>query len=225
MYCENDCDNRSDLARSINHARAFARLVTALFAFCLATQAAAQTGTLKGRLKLQDSKKHDAVTVKAQRFTGTKAVAEPVETQTNEKGEYVFEKLPVGEYVLTYAKPGFKTFTTRRQPVASDETVQIKEFTLGKEGEPYASIRGAVLYGVGYSMPNALVTIERIDGGKRFKQEKYSQEGGEFGFTVKAEKAKYRITAQARGFQIATTEIEIDGDELRNIALTLQPIP
>ncbi len=191
----------------------------------LALPAFAQTGALKGRVKLQDSKTHDGVTVKAQRFTGTKPVAEPVETQTNEKGEFAFEKLTAGEYVLSFAKQGFKSFTTRRQEVGGGETLQIKELTLAKEGEPFAEVRGAVLYGVGYSMKDALVTIERIDGGKKFKQEKYSQEGGEFGFRLKADKAKYRITALARGFQLATTEIEIEGDELRNIALTLQPIP
>ena len=192
----------------------------------LALPALAQTGTLKGRVKLQDSKTHDGVSVKAQRFTGTKPVAEPVETQTNEKGDFTFEQLAAGEYVLSFAKQGFKTVAnTRRQEVIGGETLQLKELTLAKESEPVAVIRGAVLYGVGYSMPNALVTLERIDGGKKFKQEKYSQDGGEFGFNVKAEKAKYRITAQARGFQLASTEIEIEGDELRNIALTLQPIP
>ena len=198
----------------------FSLLASSVFA-----QNGGQTGALKGRVKLQDSKMHDSVTVKAQRFTGTKPVAEPVETQTGEKGEFLFEKLAAGEYVLTFTKQGFKTFTTRRQEVIGGETVQIKELALAKEGEPFAEVRGAVLYGVGYSMPNALVTIERIDGGKKFKQEKYSQEGGEFGFRLRADKAKYRITALARGFQLATTEIEIDGDELRNIALTLQPLP
>jgi hypothetical protein len=41
---------------------------------------------------------------------------------------------------------------------------------------------------------------------------------------LKAEKAKYRVTATARGFQPASIEIEIDGDEARNVALTLQPL-
>jgi hypothetical protein len=190
----------------------------------MALCAVAQTGILKGRVKVQDSKSHDAVTVKAQRYNGTKPVAEPIETQTNAKGEYLFEKLTAGEYVLSFARAGYKSFTTRRQSVSDGETLAIKEIPLAKEGEPYAEIRGAVLYGVGYSLPNAIVTIERIDGSKKFKQEKASQEGGEFGFRVKADKAKYRITATARGFESASTEIEIEGDELRNIALTLKPL-
>ena len=43
-------------------------------------------------------------------------------------------------------------------------------------------------------------------------------------FRLKAEKAKYRITANARGFQSTSTEIEIESDEVRNIALTLQQV-
>ena len=83
-------------------------------------------------------------------------------------------------------------------------------------------VLAAVLYGSGYSLPNALVIIERIDGEKKFKQERVTIDGGEFSFRLKAEKAKYRITASARGFQPNSLEIEIDGDEARNIALTLQ---
>jgi len=68
------------------------------------------------------------------------------------------------------------------------------------------------------------VVIERIDGAKKFKQETISREGGEFAFRLKAEKAKYRITATARGFQPASVEVEIENDEARNVALTLQQI-
>ena len=147
-------------------------------------RALAQTGIVKGKVKLPGSKTHDNVAVSAQRFVGTKPVAVPVETQTNAKGEFVFERLATGAYVLSFVKAGYKSFTTRQQEVVSGETLQIKEIALTKEGEPYAEIRGAVFYGGGFSLPQALITIERIDGGKKFKQEKYSQEGGEFGFRV-----------------------------------------
>ena len=183
----------------------------------VALAAFAQTGVLKGKVKLQDSKTHDGVKVSAQRYTGTKPVAEPVAVSTNEKGEFAFTTLATGAYVLSFTKQGYKTYTSRQQEVTSGETLQLKETVpIAKEGESFAEVRGAVLYGAGYSLPNAIVTIERIDGGKKFKQEKVSQEGGEFGFRLKAEKAKYRVTAQARGFETASTEIEIDGDELRH---------
>jgi len=191
----------------------------------------AQTGVVKGKVRLQDGKSHEQVTIVVTKTgqplsqeKGAKDTPPEQQFTTNSKGEFEITGLATGEYVFSFKKPGFKTFTSRKQEVLSGETLNLRTVELRKEGEPYAQIRGAVLYGMGFTLPNALVTIERIDGGKKFKQEKVSQDGGEFGFTLKAEKATYRITASAKGFLPATQEITIEGDEWRNIALTLQPI-
>ena len=196
----------------------------------------AQTGVIKGKVKLQDSKTHDGVQVRITRAnsSGTKATTKPAKTvegtneqesKTDSKGEFEITGLATGEYVLSFEKPGYKGFTTRRLEVVSGETVKLRSvIELAKEGEPYAVIRGAVLHGVGFSLPNALVTIERIDGGKKFKQETLSREGGEFSFRLRADKATYRLTATARGFEAASQEITIESDEVRNIALTLQQL-
>lgn len=196
----------------------------------------AQTGIIKGKVKLQDSKTHEGVTVRITRASGTGAraatkadkladAAPEQEVKTGSKGEFEITGLATGEYVLSFEKPGYKSFTTRRLEVISGETVKLRSvIEMTKEAEPHAVIRGAVLYGVGYSLPNALVTIERIDGGKKFKQETLSQEGGQFSFRLRADKATYRITASARGFEAAAQEITIESDEVRNIALTLQQV-
>jgi hypothetical protein len=195
----------------------------------------AQTGVIKGKVKLQDSKTHEGVTVQITRASGigaraTTKVDKPADAtseqaiKTDGKGEFEITGLATGAYVLSFEKPGYKIFTSRRLEVISGETLKLNLVELKKEGEPFAQIRGAVLYGVGFTLSNALVTIERIDGGKKSKQEKLSQEGGEFGFTVRAEKATYRITASARGFQSTSQEITIESDEVRNIVLTLQQL-
>jgi hypothetical protein len=145
------------------------------------------------------------------------------EAKTDSKGDFELAGLPAGDYSFSFEKQGYKTFLTRKLAVVGGETLKVSA-ELKREGEPFSLIRGAVLYGAGYSLPNASVTIERIDGGKKFKQEKVSGEGGQFVFRLKAEKAKYRITANARGFHPASTEIEIESDEVRNIALTLQQV-
>lgn len=190
-------------------------------------------GIVKGRVKLQDSKSHDGVVVRVVKTASTgansararqEAEESAREVATDNKGDFEVTGLATGDYVFSFSKPGFKGFTSRRLEVLSGETLRLKLIELGKEGEPYAQIRGAVLYGAGFTLPNAQVTIERIDGGKKFKQEKLSQEGGEFGFTVKAEKATYRLTATAPGFITASLELTIENDEVRNIALTLQQI-
>lgn len=199
---------------------AYALMAQLVLIISFAGSAYSQTGIVKGKIKEQGGKALEGVVVRA---TNTKGKIDPHETKSDNKGEFEFTTLPSGEYSFSFEKQGYKTFTTRKLEVVGGETVKFNQAVeLKREGEPYSVIHGAVLYGVGYSLPNALVTIERIDGGKKFKQEAVSREGGEFAFRLKAEKAKYRITATARGFQPASTEIEIESDEVRNVALTLQ---
>jgi hypothetical protein len=185
------------------------------------TQKGAQTGALKGKVKERNGKPLEGVIVQA---TSAENKEDKRETRSDDKGDFGFDALPAGRYSLSFEKQGYKTFVTRKLEVAAGETTKLSsDVELSKEGAPYAVIRGAVFRGPGFTMPSATVTIERIDGGKKFKQETISQDGGEFAFRLKAEKATYRVTATARGFQPASIEIEIAGDEARNVALTLQP--
>jgi|SRR5215813_4942062 len=183
-------------------------------------QSNTQTGILKGKVKERNGKALEGVIVRA---TNAKNNDDKRETKSNDKGDFELTGLPAGQYTISLEKQGFKTFNSRNLDIAAGETTRLSAvIELVREGDPYAVIRGAVFQGPGYTLPNATVVIERIDGGKKFKQEKVSVEGGEFSFRLKAEKAKYRITATARGFQPATVEVEIEGDEARNVALTLQ---
>ena len=184
------------------------------------TQTGAQTGALKGKVKERNGKPLEGVIVQA---TSAENKEDKRETKSDDKGDFGFDALPAGRYSLSFEKQGYKTFVTRKLEVAAGETTKLSsDVELSKEGAPYAVIRGAVFRGPGFTLPDATVTIERIDGGKKFKQETISQDGGEFAFRLKAEKATYRVTATAPGFQPASVEIEIAGDEARNVALTLQ---
>lgn len=183
-------------------------------------QANSQKGILKGKVKELNGKALEGVTIRATRAKGGE---EARETKSDEKGNFEFIDLPAGQYILSFEKQGYRTFTTRKLEIAPSETIKLsRAVELRREGDPYAVIRGAIFYGSGYTLPNSTVMIERIDGGKKFRQETVSREGGEFAFRLEAEKAKYRITATARGFQSASMEIEIENDEVRNVALTLQ---
>lgn len=198
----------------------YAIILALVLIVSLITPAIAQTGNVKGKVKEHNGKALEGVLVRA---VNAKNKDRKYEAKSDSKGDFEFKELPPGDYSFSFEKEGFKTFTSRNLGVTPGEVTKLsKAIELAREGEPYAIIRGAVFHGAGYSMPQALVTIERIDGGKKFKQETISREGGEFAFRLKAEKAKYRITATARGFQPSSTEIEIDNDEVRNIALTLK---
>ncbi|HKX29024.1 MAG TPA: carboxypeptidase-like regulatory domain-containing protein [Blastocatellia bacterium] len=178
-------------------------------------------GKITGKIKEQNGKNLEGVIVRASQAKNSSGKHE---ARSDSSGSFTLNDLPPGEYSLSFDKPGYKTFTTRKLEVTADETLKLSRVVeLVREGTPYSVIRGAVFYGVGYSLANAIVLIERIDGGKKLKEETISQEGGEFAFRLKAERAKYRLTARARGFLPASTEIEIENDEVRSVALTLQP--
>jgi len=184
-------------------------------------QSNSQTGIFKGKVKERNGKTLEGVTI---RVTSVKSGEDKRETKSNDKGDFELTGLPAGQYSLSAEKQGYKTFIyARKLEIAPGETTRLSGVVeLVRESDPYAIIRGAVFYGAGYTLRNATVIIERIDGGKKFKQEKVSVDGGEFAFHLKAEKAKYRVTATARGFQPASVEVEIENDEARNVALTLQ---
>jgi len=194
--------------------------VVAVLLLLLLTRAGAQTGIVKGKVKEINGKALDGVLVRA---TNQKNKEIKRESTTDSKGEFVITDLPEGEYVFSFEKRSYKKFTTRKLALAAGENLNLNRvIEMSRESEPYAIIRGAVLYGSGFSLPGASVIIERIDG-KKYKQETISLEAGEFAFRLKAEAAKYRITASGRGFQPASTEIQIENDEVRNIVLNLQP--
>jgi hypothetical protein len=185
-------------------------------------QSAHEGGVIKGKVKERGGKSLEGVTV---RVAHARKKDFTREAKTDDKGDFEVTGLETGDYSLSFEKPGYKTFTTRKLEVIGGETLKLRSaIELPRESDPYSIIRGAVLYGVGYTLPNATVTIERIDGVRKFKQETISREGGEFAFRLKAEKARYRVTASARGFQSASTEIDVESDEARNISLNLQPV-
>lgn len=178
------------------------------------------TGSLRGRVKAQKGKPLAGVTVRAA------GDGKQYEVLTNAQGDFNFGELAPDSYTISFVKTGFKTFTTRPLTVAPGETVRVSRvIELVPEEAPYAVIRGAVLQGPGFTLPNALVRLERIDGGRRVKMETVSLEGGEFAFRLRAEPATYRITAQATGFEPASLDMTIESDEVRNIVLTLKRLP
>src|SRR5262249_12853576 len=146
------------------------------------TQTGAQTGSLKGRVKERNGKALEGVIVNA---TEVENKEKKRETKSESRGGFGFDALRVGRYTLSFEKQGYKTFITRKLEVAAGETTNLSSAVeLSREGEPYAVIRGAVFRGAGFTLPNAMLTIERIDGGKKLKQEAAPEERGGCAFRV-----------------------------------------
>jgi carboxypeptidase family protein len=193
-----------------------------VFAVLSSLPVLAQSGAIKGRIKERGGKMLEGVTVRA---VHARDEQKKFETKSDAKGEFELKGVSAGDYVLSFERQGFQTFTTRSLSVGEGEILKLSRvIELAPDRPPVAIIRGAVFTGEGLTLPNASVKIERIDEGKRLKRETVSVEAGEFAFRLPAEKATYRITAVARGFQAATKEIGIEGDEVRQIALTLERV-
>jgi len=198
----------------------YAMLSQIVLLLTLTASAEAQQATVKGKVKEQGGKALAGVAIRAVNAANQKDVRE---TKSDTKGEFEVAGLGGGDYVFTFELMGFKTFVTRRLEVKAGDTIKLKTtIEMAREREAYSMIDGAIFSSEGFSLPNATVVIERIGDGKRFKQEKTAEEGGAFKFRVPAEKATYRITATARGFQSASQEVEVVPDEMRHIALSLE---
>jgi len=195
-------------------------LAWVLLGILLTAAANAQTGSIQGKVKAQGGKALAGVTVRATNLDKRQEVRE---TKTDEKGEFVVSGLSAGDYTLAFERSGFRTASTYRQPLKAGETIKLHStIELYREGKAYALVRGAVLTADGYSLPSARVTIERV-GSKGFKkEEKFAAEGGEFAFRVPVEKAIYKVTAEARGFEPLSKEVAVEGEEIRQVSLPLE---
>jgi hypothetical protein len=198
------------------------------------------TSIIKGKVKEQGGRMLEGVVVVARRVEETEQpqssnrassravkiasqTKERLETKTNNKGEYIFSNLVAGDYIMTFDKPGYTSLNTWRQPLKAGETLNFKTTEMPRDREMTSIIRGAVFDINGYLMKEGVsIRIERTDGGGRYKRETNANEGGEFAFRVPSEHGVYRITAEARGFQKLTQDIEIEAAEIRQISLRLE---
>lgn len=174
--------------------------------------------SISGRVKARGGKALSGVVITASRWDDATKSTEAI---SGEKGEFEVSGLKAGEYVIRLEKAGYRSFTSRRVKLDSGETMKLREIELVPDSPPFAMIRGAVFTSDGFTLPNATVTIERLTEGKKLKRETTSVDGGEFTFKLPSERATYRVTASARGFESTTKDVEVDADEVRQIAISL----
>lgn len=213
----------------LNFSPNFLRSIATLsFIVLFFTAAQAEGGQIQGKVKEDGGKSLAGVTVKANRavtrtLDNQDTGQQDYETKTNDKGEFVLRGLLPGNYALTFELTGYRTFVTRRFELAAGATFKVPNaIEMSREPEAHSLIRGAVLDVTGYSLENASVTLERIDGKKFKKIEKASVAGGQFAFRVPSEPGTYRIVASATGFATATQEVSVDKNEIRSIVLQLE---
>jgi hypothetical protein len=92
---------------------------------------------------------------------------------------------------------------------------------------PTALIAGTVFRGSGLSLGGARVSLEATpEGGakSRFKKVSLTADSrGEFALRVPTGPMKYRLTAGADGFETATRDVSVQGEERIDLSIVLAP--
>lgn len=188
----------------------------------------APAGSLAGRVVARENNQPLA----GAKITLTRSVTKDAYTaETNAKGEFRLDGLPPGNYVVEADAEGRTGVRLNvLQTVEAGKTLTLKTPLKLEVERTYSVIRGAVFNERGLTMPGVTVVAERLSssdpGLKPGKVGATVTNGaGEFAFRFPGADAVYRLTAQARGYQPQTKELDVQKREARNMAFQLEPEP
>jgi hypothetical protein len=176
------------------------------------------TGGIKGKVRVE-SGSAAGVTVSVRM-----ADRELGRAQTNRKGEFGFNSLAPGTYVLTFRKPGLSVGTLENVEVTAGKVSDLEDGLVMKVDEgALAFVRGSVFTAEGLSVEGARVDIARInpDGSLKKIEGRVTGETGEFVFRLSPSAAKYRVTAKVGGAHPSSKDIEVDGASVYRVALSI----
>lgn len=97
-----------------------------------------------------------------------------------------------------------------------------------KGPQSYAVIGGTVFHENGRSLPGARVVVTPLpeEGSKKVtaRMEATSDSRGEFAIRVPAGAARYNVRVEARGFEPAEKQVQVEWDQRVDLVFRLQPL-
>ncbi|HEV2763255.1 MAG TPA: carboxypeptidase-like regulatory domain-containing protein [Pyrinomonadaceae bacterium] len=201
--------------------RFFAALVLTALVACAAFGQGKTTGSIKGKVSVDNSSTPGNVTVIVRQGD-----AEVARTETNRSGEFVIGGLAPGLYGMTFRKAGLSVGTLEKVEVRAGKTRSLggKKLFLPVDTGSLAFIRGSVFDADGRSVPGARVELSlvRADGSRKSLDGRVTTESGMFQFRLTPEPARYLITVKAQGMETTTKEVAVEGAGRTNIAITVR---
>lgn len=198
-------------------------LAVALAASAGAAQKKSQptTGGVKGKVRVDSGSAPGSVDVTLRR--GDDEIAR---TETDGKGQFELRGIAPGQYTLTLRKAGLKTAQIRPIEIKAGKIGSLPErvFLPVDEGA-LVFLKGSVFGPDGRSVRGARIEIALVkaDGSARKLDGRVTTEAGQFSFQLRADAARYRVTAKADGGLEATKEVDVEGAMVYRVALTLRP--
>lgn len=188
-----------------------------LFAFS-ALALAQDMGSVKGKVRTTKGEGIAGVTITARQK------GEDVTSVTSDtKGNFVITGLKPGLYNLAFTKNGYGAGVLYNIEVKKKKETDLGErLILNVDQGTLVLIKGSVFNQDGVSVFGAKVEVEKInaDGSVKKVGSGYTSESGEFTFRFPQGKAKYRITASAKGVS-ASKDVEVEEAAIYRLAISL----
>jgi hypothetical protein len=215
-----------------DRAKRQAMMKLSIFIFMLvcsatASVAAAQTGTLKGRIEGDKGKPIAGAEVRAMR-SRERSVKE---TRTDGAGNYSFQLEP-DDYTVSFDAEGYQGGTlVQMQQVEEGRETEVKTIRLEKVKHRTSLIRGAVFNSNGASLAGVSLKLIRVPTPDEEKEHKrggsfslsyVTNSHGEFAFRVPAGRARYKVTATLFGYTAATKVVDVNEYESVPLAFSLE---
>ncbi|MBA3513573.1 MAG: carboxypeptidase regulatory-like domain-containing protein [Pyrinomonadaceae bacterium] len=199
-----------------------ASLATLVLATATAMAQDRATGGIKGRVRVETGVP-SGVTVVIRRDE-----REVNRVLTDKSGSFLVQRLPAGQYALTFRKPGLSVGTVENVEVKAGKTRSLGDrLILTVDEGSIAFIRGSVFNQGGRSVPGAKVELARIevDGSTKKIDGRVTNETGSFVFRLLPETATYRVTVKPANAGPVSQDVEIDGAAVYRVALSVPAAP
>lgn len=181
------------------------------------------TGSIRGSVEDEKGQPKAGIKVRAINRRTNELVAEGV---TGDKGEFLLENLEPARYALVFSSPEYQQAVISSVQVRAGRETRVERPIRLRPLEMTATLIGATFDPNGFLLPGVRVVLERIpieeEEIKPLKLEQVSNSSGEFAFRLPGERARYRLTASAQGFEAETQIVDVAGGERRRIAIQLK---
>lgn len=194
------------------------RSFTLAFFLLTALTVHAQSTGAKGRIRNSRSEPVSNVNVTARKDSKDVSIV-----RSNNKGEFVFNRLEPGVYNFVFDASGYSSAIRYNIEVRRNKTVDLGDrLILLVDKGTLIIVQGSVFFKDGTSVTGAKVEVEKVnaDGTTRSFPAVYTNIYGEFTFRQPESAAKYRFTAKYKD-RSASKEIEVGSAAVYRLAIHL----
>lgn len=194
---------------------------TLCIAVAQAGQRSAETGTVKGKVRLESGAGAAGVTVIAER-NGEEAAR----ATSDRKGEFAIGNLTPGFYKIIFRKPGLSVGAVDKVEVRAGQERSLSDrLVMTVDAGTLAFLRGSVFAPDGRSVRGARIELSRLGAGGEAKKigNDVTSESGEFVFRLPPDRVRYRVTVKVNGQDPLVKDVDIDGAAIYRVALSFAP--